>query len=50
MPYTQDKAAAVVMTRARIALLLDEPFFGALAMRLNLIQNPNIPTDRKSVV
>lgn len=44
MSHTQDKAASDVMARARIALLLDEPFFGALAMRLNLIQNPNIQT------
>lgn len=44
MSHTQDKAAADVMTRARISLLLDEPFFGALAMRLILVQNPNIPT------
>lgn len=44
MSHVKDEAAANIMTRARIALLIDQPFFGQLSMRLQLIQNPNIRT------
>lgn len=32
------------LTRARASLILDQPFFGALALRLHLVENENIPT------
>lgn len=34
------------ITKARTTLLIDQPFFGTLAMRLELVQNPGIPTAR----
>lgn len=41
-----NKAAHEKITKARTALLIDAPFFGTLAMRLELVQNPDIPTAR----
>ena len=32
------------LTRARIALILDEPFFGSLLMHLKLIEDKSVPT------
>jgi predicted metal-dependent peptidase len=32
------------MTRARTALILDQPFFGTLALNLQLVENASIPT------
>lgn len=34
------------ITKARTGLLIDQPFFGTLAMRLKMIENPDIPTLR----
>lgn len=34
------------LTKARTTLLIDQPFFGTLAMRLELVENPDIPTAR----
>lgn len=39
-----DQAAFTALTRARIHLIVDQPFFGALAMRLELIEDNSIPT------
>lgn len=38
------KQAAMVMTKARTALILDAPFYGQLALRLNLVEHNAIPT------
>ena len=35
-----NEAAHDKMLRARTALILDEPFFGALALRLKLVEDP----------
>lgn len=32
------------ITRARAALIIDQPFFGALALKLTLVERPDIPT------
>jgi predicted metal-dependent peptidase len=34
-----DKEAAHIMTKARIALIMEQPFWGTLALRLNLIED-----------
>lgn len=39
-----DAQALVQLTKARAGLILDQPFFGALALRLKLIEDSNIPT------
>lgn len=36
--------AKLALTRARAALILDQPFFGTLALRLRLIERTDIPT------
>jgi predicted metal-dependent peptidase len=41
---TIDQPAFVKMTKARTGLLIDQPFFGSLAMRLKLIEEPGIKT------
>ena len=41
------------LTRARTALVLDQPFVGMLALRLKLVENNNIPTlavDGKQII
>jgi predicted metal-dependent peptidase len=38
------KGAADRLTRARATLILEQPFFGALALRLKLIEKNEIPT------
>jgi Uncharacterized protein conserved in bacteria len=43
-PEPIDQAALNKMTKARTAMLIDQPFFGTLAMRLTLIQDRSIPT------
>ncbi len=40
----KDQAAADRLTKARSQLLIDEPFFGALAMRLKYVEDNTIPT------
>lgn len=37
-------AAAKLMTKARTSLVLTQPFFGALSLRLRLVEDPGIPT------
>lgn len=39
-----NKTVADQLTRARTQLILDHPFFGTLALRLPLIERPDIPT------
>lgn len=39
-----NEAAKTKLTRARATLILDQPFFGALALRLPLIEDSSIPT------
>lgn len=39
-----DQAALDKMTKARTALLIDQPFFGTLAMRLKMVQDSTIKT------
>lgn len=39
-----DQAAHEIMVRSRVALLIDYPFFGTLAMRLELVEAPQIKT------
>lgn len=39
-----DVAALNKITKARTAMLIDQPFFGTLAMRLDMVQDPSIPT------
>ncbi len=39
-----NQEAATKLTRARATLILDQPFFGALALRLPLIEKPSIKT------
>ena len=36
--------ALIRLTRARTALLIDQPFFGTLSMRLKLVEDDSIPT------
>lgn len=38
------KAVLDKLTKARAGLILDQPFFGALALRLKLIENNQLPT------
>lgn len=39
-----DRDALVKLTKARTGLLIDQPFFGALAMRLELVETPGVKT------
>lgn len=39
-----DAQALAQLTKARAGLILDQPFFGALALRLKLVEDSNIPT------
>ena len=39
-----DQPAFVKMTKARTGLLIDQPFFGSLAMRLKLVEDPSAKT------
>lgn len=39
-----NKHAAMTMTKARTALILDAPFYGQLALRLNMVENNGIKT------
>lgn len=39
-----DQDALDKMTKARTGLLIDQPFFGTLAMRLKMVQDASIPT------
>ncbi len=39
-----DKDALTKLIKARTGLLIDQPFFGALAMRLQLVENPKVKT------
>jgi predicted metal-dependent peptidase len=41
-PHNRDAEVAII--RARTALYIDEPFYGILALRLEIIQDPNIKT------
>jgi len=41
---TRDKAAREQLIRARTSLLIDQPFFGTLALRLALVEDNNIKT------
>lgn len=43
-PEPQDKLAYDKMTKARTAMLIDQPFFGTLAMRLDMVQDASIKT------
>ena len=39
-----DQAALDRMTKARTGLLIDQPFFGTLAMRLKMVEDKSIKT------
>lgn len=41
---TEDKKAAELVTKAVAAIVLDDPFYGYLLLRQELVQNPNTPT------
>lgn len=51
---THDHEAALIMTKARISLIMKQPFFGSLALRLQLIQDstlklPTMAVDGKHI-
>jgi hypothetical protein len=39
-----DQNALFKLTKARIALITEYPFYGALALRLRLVEEPSFPT------
>jgi len=44
MSQVTNKEAAMAVTKARVALLLDFPFFGSLALRLAIVEDTECPT------
>lgn len=44
MTHPRNQQALDKLTKARATLLIDQPFFGTLAMRLKLIEDRSIPT------
>jgi predicted metal-dependent peptidase len=44
VPQTLDKIAADQVTKAVAAIVLEDPFYGYLLLRQEIVQDPNIPT------
>jgi len=43
-PITRDAAAHTKITKARTGMIIDQPFFGTLSMRLGFVEDNSIPT------